>query len=200
MKISLAIQITLLRIVLAPIIVGCIIGQQWIWAANLFVFAVLTDFLDGFVARRYHQESRLGQLLDPIADKALIISLMYTIFLTEKLSCSGIREAIFGWFFIAKELVFLGAAAVLYVRYDLFFKPTFFSRFVSVSEMFIIFEILTWRAFFGMNSQGVLHGSQSIEYILKLVFGLHVCLTMILSLILLGQYAVSVILFVRKKR
>lgn len=200
MKISLAIQITLLRIVLAPIIVGCIIFQQWSWSAILFTLAVLTDFLDGFVARRYHQESRLGQLLDPIADKTLIVSLMYVIFLAKSpVSGGGIGISVFGWFFIAKEVILLSAAAALYLRYDLFFKPTFFSRFVSVSEMFIIFEILTWRAFFGINSQELLPDSGNIEWVIGVICGLHLFLTMFLSLVLLIQYAVSVVLFLRKK-
>lgn len=198
MKISLPIQITLLRIILSPIIVGCIVYQQWVWSALLFAFAVFTDYLDGFVARRYHQESRLGQLLDPIADKILIISLMYTIFLVKEQSYNEIWKAFFGWFFIAKELVFLGAAAVLYLRYDLFFKPTFFSRLVSVSEMVIIFEILTWRALCSMSIADWLYAPDKWYNILEVFLGVHVCLTMVLSLILLGQYAVSVILFLWK--
>lgn len=201
MNLSLAVQITLLRIILAPIIVGCIFYQQWIWGVVLFVCAVFTDFLDGFVARRYHQESRLGQLLDPIADKILIVSLMYTIFLVKFISSdNGISMQLLGWFFIAKEATLLSAAAGLYYQYNLFFKPTFFSRFVSVSEMVIIFETLALRAFFVTSSESFFSNFGKFELTVKVIYGFQVYLTMFLSLVLLIQYGVLVILFLREKQ
>lgn len=197
---SLAIQITILRIILAPIIVRLVWSQQWTFAALLFAFAVLTDFLDGFVARRYHQESRLGQLLDPIADKTLIVLLMYALFLTNSNS-SGHEMAkyVFGWFFIAKEVILLTAAAALYLRYEHFFKPTFFSRFVSVSEMVIIFEVLIGRVFFATTSDMYSLELTSGSWFYDQFCWYHVYLTMILSIALLLQYAVYVFIFLRKK-
>ena len=40
---------------------------------TLFILAALTDFLDGYLARAWKQESKLGAMLDPIADKAMVI-------------------------------------------------------------------------------------------------------------------------------
>jgi CDP-diacylglycerol--glycerol-3-phosphate 3-phosphatidyltransferase len=67
---------TLLRVVLVPVIaVLLVVGGQtarW-WAFGIFLFAALTDSIDGWVARRSLNVTRWGQLADPAADKALII-------------------------------------------------------------------------------------------------------------------------------
>lgn len=73
--------LTLLRIILLPFIVILIIGGYYRVALLLFLLSAFTDFLDGFIARRYGQITSLGILLDPIADKLLtsstLISLAY---------------------------------------------------------------------------------------------------------------------------
>ncbi len=67
--------LTIGRILLVPILVVVLLtkfeGKEMVGLA-LFLFAALTDFLDGFLARRLNLVSRLGQLLDPAADKILI--------------------------------------------------------------------------------------------------------------------------------
>lgn len=67
---------TLLRVVLLPVIaVLLLVGGQtarW-WAFGIFVFAALTDSLDGWVARRTDAVTRWGQLADPVADKILVV-------------------------------------------------------------------------------------------------------------------------------
>ena len=49
-------------------------------AAILFLFSSLTDYFDGYLARKYNSESELGEILDPIADKILIVSMFYFVF------------------------------------------------------------------------------------------------------------------------
>jgi cardiolipin synthase len=67
--------LTLSRIAAIPLVVACFWldrgWAQWLSAA-LFVAAAVTDWFDGYFARRYHQISRLGRFLDPIADKLLV--------------------------------------------------------------------------------------------------------------------------------
>ncbi len=69
--------LTLGRILLVPILVVVLFtkmdGREFVGLA-LFLAAALTDFLDGFLARRLRQVTRLGQLLDPAADKILMAS------------------------------------------------------------------------------------------------------------------------------
>jgi|TARA_B100000315_G_C14443615_1_gene525802 CDP-diacylglycerol--glycerol-3-phosphate 3-phosphatidyltransferase len=68
--------LTLLRVAIIPIVVVLLIAgesdaTQW-WAFYLFVASAMTDFFDGWLARKLNQESDIGRLFDPIADKFLI--------------------------------------------------------------------------------------------------------------------------------
>ena len=71
--ITVATAITLARIALVPLVITTCMYEQWLLAALLATIAVATDFLDGYVARRYQQETALGALLDPVADKLFIL-------------------------------------------------------------------------------------------------------------------------------
>lgn len=73
LKINLPIILTLSRIVLIPVFIIAVYRSQF-WGAVIFAVASLTDFLDGYFARRSGQITKFGQILDPLADKFLIIS------------------------------------------------------------------------------------------------------------------------------
>jgi cardiolipin synthase len=66
-------SLTLLRIFLVPLFLIAVIYGELAVAFGIFLFASATDLLDGFLARRLGQETRLGLYLDPVADKLLII-------------------------------------------------------------------------------------------------------------------------------
>jgi cardiolipin synthase len=67
-------QLTILRMALAPLLVVMILSREYGWALVIFVVAGVTDLLDGLIARLGHQQTHLGAMLDPIADKLLISS------------------------------------------------------------------------------------------------------------------------------
>lgn len=75
-------KITLARVALIPaymILMYLSHGQFGIWmlaGLAVFIFASVTDFVDGYVARHYHQVSDFGKFLDPLADKLLVIAAM----------------------------------------------------------------------------------------------------------------------------
>jgi len=112
---SLANKLTLSRIVMIPVILFLLI-LPFSWAAwtawGLFTIAGVTDWLDGYLARRDNQVSRIGQFLDPIADKllvsAVILLLVYNrridgltvlpalIILLREVAVSGLREFLAG--------------------------------------------------------------------------------------------------------
>jgi cardiolipin synthase len=62
------------RLALIPVFLGFLITGQDVLALVVLVAGGVTDFLDGFLARRLHQVSRLGKLLDPVADRLTILS------------------------------------------------------------------------------------------------------------------------------
>jgi cardiolipin synthase len=71
--------ITLLRIVLVPAIVWAILSHQTLTAFVLFLLAGLSDAVDGTVARYFDQQTELGTMLDPIADKLMLVSVFISL-------------------------------------------------------------------------------------------------------------------------
>ena len=73
---GLADQLTLVRVAAVPIVVVLyVLNVDW-WATGIFIAAMTTDWFDGRVARRYGYSSALGSLLDPVADKVLVLTVM----------------------------------------------------------------------------------------------------------------------------
>lgn len=115
-------KITLFRILLIPVFVGLALQyaetvqngtpmEAYRWSAiGVFLLACLSDGLDGFIARRFGQQTRLGAILDPIADKGLILSA----FLTLTVSPWPIRFPL--WFttlVIGREVILIVGALTL---------------------------------------------------------------------------------------
>lgn len=65
--------ITISRIVTTPVIGYCLLHNQLVPALSLFAYSSVTDFLDGYIARKYNMKSDAGTILDPMADKLLMI-------------------------------------------------------------------------------------------------------------------------------
>ncbi|WP_439499816.1 CDP-alcohol phosphatidyltransferase family protein [Bosea sp. (in: a-proteobacteria)] len=71
--------ITIGRLFLVPLVVVMIINGRWQMAFIAFVAAGISDAVDGFLAKRFGMASELGAYLDPVADKALIVSIYITL-------------------------------------------------------------------------------------------------------------------------
>lgn len=59
---------------MTPVFVSLLFYERFWWALATFIFAGVTDGLDGLLARRFNQKSNLGRILDPIADKLLLVT------------------------------------------------------------------------------------------------------------------------------
>lgn len=66
-------SITISRIIVAPVILVFLTFENYVICTLLFFLAGLTDYLDGYLARKYNAESQLGEILDPIADKIIVV-------------------------------------------------------------------------------------------------------------------------------
>lgn len=67
---------TLSRVIAIPLVAVLVYYHQNAWAAAVFALAGISDYIDGWIARTYQYESKLGMLLDPLADKLIIVSTM----------------------------------------------------------------------------------------------------------------------------
>jgi cardiolipin synthase (CMP-forming) len=79
MPISLPNLITISRILLVPLIVWLLISEAYVPAVVVFALAGVSDAVDGFLARRFKSQTELGTYLDPLADKALLVSIYVTL-------------------------------------------------------------------------------------------------------------------------
>ena len=66
--------LTVFRMVLIPVFASLLFYQRFVLALVVFVLAGVTDGLDGLLARRFNQKSQLGTILDPIADKLMLVT------------------------------------------------------------------------------------------------------------------------------
>ncbi len=103
MKLNLAIVLTLFRIAAIPAVVVCFystIPNARPIAAVIFGIAAVTDFIDGWVARRFNQTSRFGEFLDPVADKLMVAIVLVMLVQAE----SGWFEDIIAMIIIGREI------------------------------------------------------------------------------------------------
>ncbi|MDO4754213.1 MAG: CDP-diacylglycerol--glycerol-3-phosphate 3-phosphatidyltransferase [Bacillota bacterium] len=73
---NIANKLTVLRILMIPVVIGFLLYGYVHIALGLFVFATLTDFLDGYLARKLNMITNFGKFMDPVADKLLVLSVL----------------------------------------------------------------------------------------------------------------------------
>ncbi|HKU22749.1 MAG TPA: CDP-diacylglycerol--glycerol-3-phosphate 3-phosphatidyltransferase [Terriglobales bacterium] len=130
-------QLTLLRMVFLPLIVLSLLGGHNEWALGLFVAAGITDFFDGQLARRLHQQTRLGQYLDPVADKMLMSSMFLVLSLLHRIPWK-FTVVVFG-----RDISILVVSAVLYATTSLRdFRPSIFGKANTTSQVLAVFFVL----------------------------------------------------------
>ena len=148
MKVALVNLITLSRIVLAIFIFLLLAIDNYLEVAlMLFMLAGITDYLDGYLARKYSLTSQLGEILDPIADKILIIFLFFGL----AMNLSSYLIAFIGSCIITRE-IWVSALRDLNSR-NLNIEATkviFIAKIKTSIQLFTIFIYLTALAFNNM--------------------------------------------------
>jgi cardiolipin synthase len=74
--------LSFLRLALIPVFLWLILRHEGGWAILLLAFSGLTDFLDGYIARRFNQVTKLGKLIDPAADRLYIFTTLIGLVMT----------------------------------------------------------------------------------------------------------------------
>ena len=100
--------VTFVRLACIPLYVWLLFGaHQQTWAALVLAALGATDWVDGYVARRFHQVTTLGKVLDPVADRVLVLTAVLTIMI------HGAVPVWFGVATLAREVVVSGAVLLL---------------------------------------------------------------------------------------
>ena len=130
-------QLTLLRMIFLPFIVINLLKHDYKWALALFVLAGLSDGLDGLLARTLHQQTLLGQYLDPIADK-LLISTMFLVLSIERMIPWKYTVVVF-----SRDISILLVSGVLFMIAGLRdFRPSLFGKANTFAQVAAIFFVL----------------------------------------------------------
>lgn len=129
-------QLTLLRLFFVPFIAICIMEERFQAALVLVVVAGLSDGLDGLVARRLHQQTRLGEYLDPIADKLLLSSLFLV------LSSNHLIAWRYTVLVFSRDLGILIISALLYAVGLRDFRPGIFGKINTACQIAAVFFTL----------------------------------------------------------
>lgn len=130
-------QLTLLRMVFVPFIVIYLVDGHYLWALIIFVVAGFSDGLDGLLARTLHQQTLLGQYLDPIADKLLLSTMFLVLSILHQIPWKY-TVVVF-----SRDISILAASAVLFAIAGLRdFRPSIFGKANTFSQISAIFFVL----------------------------------------------------------
>ncbi|HUK25246.1 MAG TPA: CDP-alcohol phosphatidyltransferase family protein [Terriglobales bacterium] len=135
-------QLTLLRMVFVPFVIIYLVAGHYAWALFLFVLAGFSDGLDGLLARRLHQQTLLGQYLDPTADKLLLSNMFLVLSILHKIPWK------FTVLVFSRDVSILAASAVLYAIAGLRdFRPSIFGKANTFSQVAAVFFVLLFQVY-----------------------------------------------------
>jgi cardiolipin synthase (CMP-forming) len=129
--------VTLCRILLVPVVVWAITAGEMRVAFILFIAAGISDAIDGFLAKRFGMTTELGAYLDPLADKAMLVSIYVAL---------GIIEAVPRWLVIlvvSRDIMIVGAVILSWVvDKPLPLKPLLVSKLNTVAQIALAAMVL----------------------------------------------------------
>ena len=162
--------ITIVRFLLVPVVVWAIASHQMLIAFWLFAAAAISDMLDGFLAKRFRMASELGAHLDPLADKAMLVSIYVMLAVAGKLPL---------WLVIAvvsRDLMILAAIMVSWLMdKPTEIRPLMVSKVNTLAQFLLAALVLATGAFgidpgqaltLGIVAVGVLTGLSAAAYLL----------------------------------
>jgi cardiolipin synthase (CMP-forming) len=140
--------ITIARLIIVPIVIVMIMQGRWPAAFVLFVVAGVSDAVDGLIARRFNMRSEFGAHLDPIADKALLMSIFVT------LAIAGVLPGWIAIVVVSRDLMILAAVLLSWVMLrPVEIKPLLVSKLNTAAQIGFAALILSTKAF-GIDLHG----------------------------------------------
>ena len=141
-------QLTILRIVFVPVFIILLAYKEIGWALCTFVFAGITDVLDGIIARRLGQKTSIGAVLDPLADKLLMTASMVLLSLPQMEFLNAIPR----WLvivIISRDLFILLVSLIIVLMIGWrIFRPSPYGKASTVLQVVTVLAVLysDWRS------------------------------------------------------
>ena len=127
-RFGLANQLTLARVALLPLLAVLILQERWAAALAGYILIALTDVVDGIVARRRHEETRLGFVLDPLGDILFQITVFVGLFLRDRVATWTLAAVL-----VRYSLLIFGCIALYLLQGRIWIRPTPFGRATGVA-------------------------------------------------------------------
>lgn len=140
---NLANKITIIRILLVPFFIAFMLYSKPNLALGVFLLAVISDAVDGYIARAWKQKTKLGAMLDPIADKILIISAFISLIFVKDLPHRLKFPPYVPIIVISRDvIIFLGAVIIYMLKGDIEIRPVPTGKVTTFFQMLTIVFIL----------------------------------------------------------
>ncbi len=157
--------ITVVRILLVPILVSLLLRGTFGWAIWLFLAAGLSDALDGFIAKRFSLTTRIGALLDPLADKLLVAASVIV------LAGLGLMPWWLALTVVVRDAVIVSGAIAFHVRSGrVEMAPSVLSKVNTFVQLTLIFLVLG-RAGGLVRATGLLPALFGLAFLTTVVSG-----------------------------
>jgi cardiolipin synthase len=133
--------ITIARLLAVPLVIWLMIADRFVEATIVFVLAGISDAADGFIAKRFHASSELGAYLDPVADKALLVSVFVT------LGFKGVLPAWLIVLVVSRDLFIIGGMLLAYMLSNpMAVKPLWISKTNTAAQILLVALVLGERS------------------------------------------------------
>jgi cardiolipin synthase len=168
--------LTMFRMALIPVFVSLLFSRKFEWALGVFILAGITDGLDGLLARRLNQGSQLGTILDPIADKLLLVT-SFIVLSVPAISPQPMPRhfPIPFWVtvvVISRDIfIIVGAAAINIVTGFRRFRPSWLGKINTTVQILAIAAVLIAASFPGLS--GYLPTVYTTVFFFTVLSGVH---------------------------
>ncbi len=150
---NIANKISTFRILSVPFFIACFVYYEpskdylRFLALAIFFLGVVSDILDGYIARKAKLQSPAGLILDPLGDKLLLVSAFLCLFFTSNFP-AGIRFPLWVIFIVISRdvIILLGVLVIFIVKQNIDINPTRWGKATTISQMAAIISVLTqWK-------------------------------------------------------
>lgn len=166
--------LSILRIVLIPLVAWLILFDFFLYALITTIFIAISDFLDGFIARKFEAQSEIGSYLDSIADKAFIIS-AYMLIGTQELLPIFVIIIV-----ISRDIIIMGAFCLSFaMNQKLDINPTGLSKINTFFQFILVILVL---------AENIIEFNSIYKYVIDFIMYLVIATTIVSLLIYIKRW------------